>query len=55
VAKLAAAVQPDAERAAGRGLILMRTIMDEAHHNDAGNEVTLVKRRATDEESERPA
>jgi anti-sigma regulatory factor (Ser/Thr protein kinase)/CheY-like chemotaxis protein len=28
----------------GRGLLLMRTFMDEAHHNVRGNEVTLVKR-----------
>jgi CheY-like chemotaxis protein len=37
---------PDAEHGAGRGVILMRTIMDEVRYNDAGNEVTLVKRRA---------
>jgi CheY-like chemotaxis protein len=46
-----AALPPDAnlaeaERGAGRGVILMRTIMDEVTYNDAGNEVTLVKRRA---------
>jgi CheY-like chemotaxis protein len=41
-----AAALPDAERAAGRGLILMRTIMDEVRYNAAGNEVTLIKRRA---------
>ena len=29
----------------GRGLLLMRTFMDEVSHNDRGNEVTLVKRR----------
>jgi CheY-like chemotaxis protein len=40
------AALPDAERAAGRGVILMRTIMDEVTYNDAGNEVTLLKRRA---------
>lgn len=28
----------------GRGLLLMRTFMDEARHNARGNEVTLVKR-----------
>lgn len=28
----------------GRGLLLMRTFMDEARHNTRGNEVTLVKR-----------
>lgn len=29
----------------GRGLVLMRTFMDEVHRNAAGNEVCLVKRR----------
>jgi hypothetical protein len=29
----------------GRGLILMKTFMDEVTYNDAGNEVTLIKRR----------
>jgi anti-sigma regulatory factor (Ser/Thr protein kinase) len=37
---------PDADRSAGRGVVLMRTIMDEVRYNAAGNEVTLVKRRA---------
>lgn len=38
------------QREGGRGLVLMRTFMDETRFNDAGNEVTLVKRRdATDE------
>jgi CheY-like chemotaxis protein len=46
VSRLAAAALPDAERAAGRGVILMRSVMDEVAYNDAGNEVTLVKRRA---------
>ena len=36
----------EAERGAGRGIVLMRTIMDEVRYNAAGNEVTLVKRRA---------
>jgi CheY-like chemotaxis protein len=49
VAQLRSAVLPDAERAAGRGAILMRTIMDEVRYNDAGNEVTLIKRRAPEE------
>jgi CheY-like chemotaxis protein/anti-sigma regulatory factor (Ser/Thr protein kinase) len=31
-------------KAAGRGIILMRTIMDEVKFNAAGNEVTLIKR-----------
>jgi anti-sigma regulatory factor (Ser/Thr protein kinase) len=32
------------ERLSGRGLLLIRTFMDEVRHNDAGNEITLVKR-----------
>jgi hypothetical protein len=32
------------EREGGRGLILMRTFLDEVTFNDRGNEVTLVKR-----------
>ena len=34
------------ERPSGRGILLMRTFMDEVRYNDRGNEVTLVKRRA---------
>jgi CheY-like chemotaxis protein len=34
------------ERVSGRGLLLIRTFMDEVRHNPAGNEVTLIKRRA---------
>lgn len=37
---------PDAERGSGRGIILMRLIMDDVTFNPAGNEVTLVKRAA---------
>ena len=33
------------ERSTGRGLLLIRTFMDEVHHNAVGNEITLVKRR----------
>ncbi|MEK6262254.1 MAG: response regulator [Planctomycetota bacterium] len=33
------------ERAGGRGLLLIRTFMDEVHHNDAGNEITMIKYR----------
>jgi CheY-like chemotaxis protein len=33
---------------AGRGLLLMRTFMDEVTFNERGNEVTLVKRREVD-------
>lgn len=32
------------ERPCGRGVMLMRTFMDEVSYNDRGNEVTLVKR-----------
>jgi CheY-like chemotaxis protein/anti-sigma regulatory factor (Ser/Thr protein kinase) len=33
------------ERTSGRGLLLMRTFMDEVLFNDAGNAVTMIKRR----------
>lgn len=33
------------ERESGRGLVLMRTFMDEVRYNETGNEVTLVKER----------
>jgi CheY-like chemotaxis protein/anti-sigma regulatory factor (Ser/Thr protein kinase) len=32
------------EKASGRGLLLIRTFMDEVRHNSQGNEITLVKR-----------
>ena len=32
------------EKATGRGLLLMRTFMDEVAFNDTGNEVTMIKR-----------
>ena len=32
-------------RAHGRGVLLMRTFMDEVTHNETGNQVTLVKRK----------
>ncbi len=35
----------DLEQISGRGLLLMRTFMDEVVYNAEGNEVTLVKRR----------
>ena len=28
----------------GRGMMLIRTFMDEVRHNEAGNEITLIKR-----------
>jgi CheY-like chemotaxis protein len=31
------------EKVSGRGLLLIRTFMDEVHHNKSGNEITLVK------------
>jgi CheY-like chemotaxis protein/anti-anti-sigma regulatory factor len=34
------------KKATGRGLYLVRTFMDEVNFNDAGNEITLVKRRS---------
>lgn len=37
---------PDDSLASGRGVVLMRTIMDAVSYNPAGNEVTLLKRRA---------
>ena len=33
------------ERPSGRGLLLMRTFMDDVTFNEAGNQVTLIKRR----------
>jgi CheY-like chemotaxis protein len=35
------------ERASGRGLLLIRTFMDEVSHNAKGNEITMIKRRDT--------
>lgn len=32
------------DKVSGRGLLLMRTFMDDVTHNDRGNEVTMVKR-----------
>ena len=31
------------EKTSGRGLLLIRTFMDEVHHNEKGNEITMVK------------
>lgn len=45
VADLPDATDPDAlERVYGRGLLLIRTFMDETNHNARGNEITMVKR-----------
>ncbi|WP_186775969.1 ATP-binding response regulator [Rubripirellula reticaptiva] len=38
------------ERAGGRGLLLIHAFMDEVRHNDEGNEITMIKRKKTDEE-----
>jgi CheY-like chemotaxis protein/anti-sigma regulatory factor (Ser/Thr protein kinase) len=46
VKQLPIAPPADAEQGSGRGVILMRSIMDEVAFNGAGNEVTLIKRRA---------
>jgi anti-sigma regulatory factor (Ser/Thr protein kinase) len=35
------------EKPSGRGLLLMRTFMDDVVFNDRGNEVTLIKRRVS--------
>jgi CheY-like chemotaxis protein/anti-sigma regulatory factor (Ser/Thr protein kinase) len=39
------------ERVSGRGLLLMRTFMDEVTFNASGNQVTMIKRCAAAEES----
>jgi CheY-like chemotaxis protein len=33
------------EKVSGRGLLLIRTFMDEVNHNKIGNEITMIKRR----------
>ena len=33
------------DKPSGRGLLLIRTFMDEVHHNKSGNEITMIKRR----------
>jgi CheY-like chemotaxis protein/anti-sigma regulatory factor (Ser/Thr protein kinase) len=35
------------EKVSGRGLLLIRTFMDEIHHGDNGRELTMIKRRET--------
>ena len=35
-------------KASGRGLMLIKTFMDEVTFNGVGNEITMVKRRAAD-------
>lgn len=41
-------------RASGRGVLLMRSFMDEVVYNSVGNEVTLVKRRHDDQRAPTP-
>jgi CheY-like chemotaxis protein len=35
----------DLVKVGGRGMILIRTFLDEAFHNEAGNQITLIKRK----------
>lgn len=35
----------DVDKVHGRGIFLIRTFMDEVNHNEAGNEITMIKRR----------
>jgi anti-sigma regulatory factor (Ser/Thr protein kinase) len=39
------------ERASGRGMLLIKTFMDEVRHNAKGNEITMIKRRGHAEDS----
>ncbi len=41
------------ERPCGRGVLLMKTFMDEVRFNEQGNQVTLIKRRPADQNSTR--
>lgn len=43
------------ERASGRGILLMRTFMDEVLFNERGNEITLVKWNTAKESEDEPA
>jgi anti-sigma regulatory factor (Ser/Thr protein kinase) len=36
------------DKVSGRGLLLMRTFMDEVSYNDRGNQVTMIKRTVAD-------
>lgn len=46
VASLEKPLDPeDLMRVGGRGMILIRTFLDEAFHNESGNEITLIKRK----------
>jgi CheY-like chemotaxis protein len=39
----------DGDAGVGRGIVLMRAVMDEVRYNAVGNEVTLIKRRTPEE------
>jgi anti-sigma regulatory factor (Ser/Thr protein kinase) len=36
------------EKVTGRGVLLMKSFMDEVTYNEVGNEVTMCKRRASE-------
>ncbi|MEM7626201.1 MAG: ATP-binding protein [Planctomycetota bacterium] len=40
----------DLEKLSGRGLLMMKSFMDEVVYNDKGNEVTLIKRKKADDD-----
>lgn len=42
------------EMVSGRGLLLIRTFMDEVTHNERGNEITMVKRLTSEPKAEEP-
>lgn len=39
------------ERLSGRGLLLIREFMDDVHHNPSGNQITMIKRNRTPNDS----
>lgn len=46
ISKVPDPTKPDnVEKVCGRGMLLMRTFMDEVEYNDIGNQVTMTKRR----------
>ncbi|MDA1014770.1 MAG: response regulator [Planctomycetota bacterium] len=47
-----AADQFDMQQPTGRGIVLMRSMMDEVQYNDVGNEVTLVKHAVSEDASD---
>ncbi|MEO8268109.1 MAG: ATP-binding protein, partial [Aureliella sp.] len=34
------------DKCGGRGLLLINAFMDEVHHNEIGNEITMIKRKS---------